>query len=438
MKWGKICMITNKLKKIKGIKRIVLFTLALVLTNCQHEENTVEQSKSSIQTVSINEAKSFLTTSKKNLSSKSSASQLENLEFDKIRQEKLSNTDQLLTVIPVKRTNTVQFERVLLLKVDNVIKSVVYKMYSDGPQITSPFSGKVLIYDLDGNFINGFHLENGKATLQYIKKSSKSVTNKTSSDEVYGGDLEGVTVINRYKNNNRFIPEIADWGWGDNLSGGGGGGEVTWEQDPGAGDGSGGSPIELATVVIVGPAKVITNIKEYLKCFDLTKGAELVIYVNQPKPNSSDAYTLTGDVGHTFIAIQQGNIRRVVGYWPATSVHPITSPTDTKAFGNDENHYFDVSISNNISASQLGNIINYATNTVPSTYNLNTYNCTDFGIAVGKLGGINLNDSYGTWPGGGGSNPGQLGQNIRSMPTPPNGTKQTAGANSASNKGTCN
>lgn len=239
MKWGKICMITNKLKKIKGIKRIVLFTLALVLTNCQHEENTVEQSKSSIQTVSINEAKSFLTTSKKNLSSKSSASQLENLELDKIRQEKLSNTDQLLTVIPVKRTNTVQFDRILLLKVNNEIRSVVYKMYSDEPQIKSPFSGKVLIYDLDGNFINGFHLENGKATLQYIKKSSKSITNKTSSDEVYGGNLEGVTVYNRYRYN-KFIPEIADWGWGDNLSGGGGGGEVTWEQDPGAGD-TGGS-----------------------------------------------------------------------------------------------------------------------------------------------------------------------------------------------------
>ena len=137
---GKKSMITNKLKKIKGIKRIVLFTLALVLTNCQHEENTVQQSKSSIQTVSINEAKSFLAASQNNRSGKSSGNQLDNLDLNKIKQEKLNNTDQLLTVIPVKRTNTVQFDRVLLLKVDNVIKSVVYKMYSDSPQITSPFA----------------------------------------------------------------------------------------------------------------------------------------------------------------------------------------------------------------------------------------------------------------------------------------------------------
>ncbi|MFH7012711.1 hypothetical protein ACHRV5_12630 [Flavobacterium sp. FlaQc-52] len=425
-------MRSNKLEKFKTVKRIILFTLALALTNCQQEENAVEQSQSSIQTVSINEAKAFLLTSQNNPVGKLSRNQIAGLDLEKITQEKLSNTDQLLTVIPFKRTNAERFDRILLLKVNNVIKSVVYKIHSDGSQITTPFSGKALIYDLEGNFITGFGVKNGISLVKYIKKNSNSTTNKATSDED-GGTLSEVIVFNRYKKNHYF--EIADFGWGDNLSGGNGGGEVTWEQDPGAGDSG---AIELANVVIIGPAKVITNIKEYLKCFDLSKGAELVIYVDQPIANSPDAYTMGGDVGHTFVAIQQGNIRRVVGYWPATSVDPITSPTDTKAFGNDENHYFDVSISTGINASQLANIINYATNTAPSTYNLNSYNCTDFGIAVGKLGGLNLNDSYGTWPGGGGSNPGQLGQNIRSMSTPANGTKQTAGANSASNKGTCN
>jgi hypothetical protein len=232
MKWKKKVMKNNKLEKIKKVKRIILFTLALALTNCQHEENAVEQSQSSIQTVSINEAKAFLLTSQNNPAGKLSSNQIAGLDLEKITQEKLGNTDQLLTVIPFKRTNAVRFDRILLLKVNNVVRSVVYKMYADGPQITSSFSGKILISDLDGNFINGFHLENGIATLQYIKKSSKSITNKSSSDE-YGGDLEGVTVYNRYKNN-RFIPEIADFGWGDNLSGGNAGtGDVTWEQDPG-------------------------------------------------------------------------------------------------------------------------------------------------------------------------------------------------------------
>ncbi|QOG02052.1 hypothetical protein [Flavobacterium sp. MDT1-60] len=166
--------------------------------------------------------------------------------------------------------------------------------------------------------------------------------------------------------------------------------------------------------------------------------AQLIIYVDQPIPNNADAYTLSGDVGHTFIAIQQGEIRRVLGYWPATSVNPVTSPSDKKAFGNDENHYFDVSISNNISSSQLKNIINYCKDNVPTTYNLNSYNCTDFALAIGRLGGLNFSDSTGTWPGGSGNNPGKLGQNIRSMITPVNGSKQTTGGNAGSNKGTCN
>ena len=140
--------------------------------------------------------------------------------------------------------------------------------------------------------------------------------------------------------------------------------------------------------------------------------------------------------GHTFVAIQQGNIRRVFGYYPNTTVDPY-SPNDKKAFGNDEGHTFDVSLSVPINSGQLLNLLGYVNN-VPSTYNLNTYNCSDFAIQIGNLVGLDLPDSYGTWTGGGGSNPGQLGQNIRNMTLPKNVSRQTTEANAASNKGTCN
>ena len=42
------------------------------------------------------------------------------------------------------------------------------------------------------------------------------------------------------------------------------------------------------------------------------------------------------------------------------------------------------------------------------SYN-STYNCTDFGIKCMEKVNINLTDSFGSWPGGGGSNPGDLG-----------------------------
>ncbi|MNT95076.1 hypothetical protein D3C72_2368850 [compost metagenome] len=52
--------------------------------------------------------------------------------------------------------------------------------------------------------------------------------------------------------------------------------------------------------------------------------------------------------------------------------------------------------------------------------------------------GLSLPDSYGTWNGGVGSNPGQLGQNIINMTLPLNSSTQTTGANAAANTGTCN
>lgn len=209
----------------------------------------------------------------------------------------------------------------------------------------------------------------------------------------------------------------------------------------GGGGGGGGGGASEAQIVIAGPANVITNLKDYLKCFNLAIGATFTIYVDQPTANSSSSWSGAPndpDVGHTFIAIQQGDIRRVFGYYPRTNVNPVTSPSDPSAFGNDQGHTFDVAVSVPINASQLQTIINSSVNSSTSTYNLNSFNCTDFAIKMANLAGLNLQDSYGTWPGGGGSNPGQLGQNIRGMVLPPNAVRQTTSTNSAPNKGQCN
>lgn len=212
--------------------------------------------------------------------------------------------------------------------------------------------------------------------------------------------------------------------------------EPTTDLDGGSGGGGSITP----SLVLLGPSNKISDINDYLKCINLGQNAVLVIYVDQPTPNSSDTWSgsvYNPNVGHTFIAIQQGDgIRRVLGYYPDTTVDP-SAPNDPRAFGNDQGHSFDVAISIPINPNQLLDVISYISNS-PTSYNLNTYNCTDFAIAVGNLVGLNLPDSYGTWPGGGGSNPGNLGQEIRNMTFPPNVYRQTTTANAASNKGTCN
>lgn len=263
-----------------------------------------------------------------------------------------------------------------------------------------------------------------------IKTNKPVITGKTKTEGVITCLYYGY-----WDENDEFHAyfEVGCYGGGSSstsgISYGSGGGKGTVEPS-----------IGNVEIIILGPTNVIANLNDYLKCFNLSQAATLIIYVDQPKTNASDSWSgliTDPDVGHTFIAIQQGNIRRVFGYYPRNSVDPYSAPSDPAAFGNDQGHKFDVSLSIPITANQLVKVIGYSIN-APSTYNLNNYNCTDFGISIGNLVGLNLPDSYGTWPNGGGSNPGQLGQNIRGMILPLNVNRQTTITNSAPNNGVCN
>ncbi len=327
------------------------------------------------------------------------------------------------------------------------------------------FTGRVNFYETNGQFANGWRIEQGEITkfgtpssLQNVETVSNIAGKRVpcgvinfSYYQTYCYSITTGFVITThnpdgskkcytkwfYASTIKYceIPDPID--------------KICGDEPCGDNEGNGGSGIGnyipptanmIATIVFVGPKTPIKDILAYLKCFDLSQGARITIYVDQPIANSPDAWSVDSnkntDVGHTFIAIQQGNIRRVFGYYPKTTVDP-SSPNDPKAFGDDQGHAFDVSVSIPINSSQLLDVIGYANN-APSTYNLNTYNCTDFAIEVGNLIGLGLPDSYGYWYLGGGSNPGQLGQNIRKMALPVNASRQITESNAASNEGICN
>jgi hypothetical protein len=92
------------------------------------------------------------------------------------------------------------------------------------------------------------------------------------------------------------------------------------------------------------------------------------------------------------------------------------------ALGDDHTHFYSDWVSKPISASQLSQIKSYVLNR-PTGYSLNDYNCADFAITIGNLGGMNLPDTYLTWGNcnneittpTGGSSPGALGNDIREM-----------------------
>lgn len=236
-------MRNNMLGKLKLTKRIFLFVLTLALTNCQDSENLTTQEQSNIKTVSINDAKAFLTKSTNNPSAKLASSEIGDLEFDKATLEKLNGSDQLLTVIPFATNNDVQNDRVLIVKIDDEIRSVIFRMQPDENSNQIFFSGKLLIYSLEGDFINGYGAKNGLITTQFVKSSTK-ITSKT----IDGGQLNEVIIPAKPKLTNALSFD-AIWGSGGSSMGYspvGGASGVTWDASSGGGSGSASSP----TVVV--------------------------------------------------------------------------------------------------------------------------------------------------------------------------------------------
>ncbi|WP_426062382.1 hypothetical protein [Flavobacterium sp. DSP2-3-1] len=395
-------------------------------------EDLVMEQQSNIETVSKNEAVSLV----KNLhdAQRTTAKSIDlqdDFDFDKITQEKLTNTSELITIIPIKSRIQNQRRRALFLRVGAQIESMIYNEFAEVSSTQNSFDGIILMTRLNGDFIRAYRLKNNKYVVDLVpnkKNQSGQKGTQNTSRTIDGGDLHEVIVINSYKDPSTFV-SLNEMGKEVPIT-------ISWNS---LGSGGTTGDEEEKAIVFIGPdpEKVIKKINDYLKCFDLSKPAEVVIYVDQPIANNAKAWSGT-DVGHTFIAIQQGNTRSVFGYWPSSSVYPATGySTDVMAFGNDENHHFDVSIAVVVDTSKLLNIIAYANN-APTQYDLDNYNCTDFALEVGKLAGLPLSDSSGIWPGGEGSNPGQLGQDIRNMSLPANSRRQTIGANAASNNGTCN
>lgn len=151
------------------------------------------------------------------------------------------------------------------------------------------------------------------------------------------------------------------------------------------------------------------------------EGYVVIIYVDQPGAGGDrDPYEgngITSDivVGHTFVEVTDGNTGTTVthGLYPTGGVKP-NSPETGGMVKDDTGHDWDVKYEIPVTKAEYEKIIKKIEEDKknPPDYNLNDNNCTDWALCL--LDEINkgIDSKEGTWRGGGGHNPGDIGEDL--------------------------
>jgi hypothetical protein len=267
--------------------------------------------------------------------------------------------------------------------------------------------------------------------------------------------IEGYNYATDDPDNGEYWSETSCTTYGFEIVGGGGLGAGSVGEIYGGG--GGGAPSSTTIKVPPPPpTNIIANIKTYMDCFSAGSSDTytVTLAVEQPVPGTSQPWTLSStglggsssgnnpvNVGHTFLIFTenpgQWATTRNVGFYPSTMVIPY-SPSSPGVLNNDANTGYNIGLTVTVSSSQFFAMLNYmyqANNT--NTYNLNSNNCTDFAVDAMAAGGVSIPTTVGSWLGGQGLDPGDLGQDISGMQLSSNMTRSTSGGPHP-NAGTCN
>jgi hypothetical protein len=146
----------------------------------------------------------------------------------------------------------------------------------------------------------------------------------------------------------------------------------------------------------------------------------LLVHIQQPRSGKRKIFAGLNIVGHTFITLIKYNrdstyVARTFGFYPKKdhilSATPIF-PSSTPLFKNDEQHDWDEVVGKFISAKKFQRILQLVKEYESRRYDLNTNNCTDFGLNAADIGGIKISGTFGKWPFGRGNNPASAGMSL--------------------------
>ncbi len=121
-------------------------------------------------------------------------------DFNKITQENLTNTTELLTVVPTASTTKNKKTSALLVKINNNIETILYSEYPDPSSTKNNFNGVILMTKLNGDFIRAYRLKNNEFDVELAPtKGNKTNKQFPSKDIIAMENLDEVIVINNYK-----------------------------------------------------------------------------------------------------------------------------------------------------------------------------------------------------------------------------------------------
>lgn len=404
-----------------------------------------------MQKPQVQEAKnyvnSYLNKSETNIFSKMDINwengKLVELAKERVLEVSLINTDRIFQTSSLINKVTDQEQRsnirLIVLRdklTDKVTNAVYMSIINDGTIMdltkvqyknANKLTGKILFYDLSGQFINGWHYTNGvidqtisKSTVEAYKLSStskqqvglqklSSLRNDTKVsyialpdydcyDELvptYGVScvgVDGYMNCSLYQNGSTYVTHCEYNGGGGGNEGGG----IT----PGHGGGGNGGNVSSGTNTLPndpylpGQDHSPVDIKKFIKCFDNipNSGAtyKVIVQVLEPVPGTSLNYGLVNGVGHTAITlIKQGSnglkVTQTVGFYPSSN--PFSSPSKMVNNSDETDYTIRMVFDMGGNSTDFNKILNGIANP-PSQYTLLGMNCTAFVSNVCSLGGL--------------------------------------------------
>jgi hypothetical protein len=172
------------------------------------------------------------------------------------------------------------------------------------------------------------------------------------------------------------------------------------------------------------------DLKAFLACFGTVQSEDYIysitIYVEEPEPGSSSSSTFTGNVGHTCIGFTKvdkndpsSSINQIIGFYPQIGKKSLTFlPTASEIHNNGDSNperrtQYTISSTYDVSPTGFQAAIQTADELSSLPYDLNENNCTDYVFNIMNSAGVNVPQNKGAMVTTTGHNPGQLGYDLR-------------------------